>query len=528
MQFPLTDTKMLSSTTRAFVEKDKNLVNLIGIHHPYLNLEKAIEGKKNFNTEIRQALVDKLSRQYNDISKYDVVHENVFKNIDKLKKENTFTVTTGQQVHLFIGPAFVIFKVLSLIDHSESFKTLHADSDFVPVYWLASEDHDFEEIKSTRLFKGAYEWSTPHGGACGRLKTDSVKDIIAQITDSVDLDERQQGLLKAFGDIYDTSDSLSQATLRVMNKFFGEYGLLCLDADDRDLKSFFKPVMMADILERKNLRYFESISSQLESQGLSKQLHAREINFFYLGNNRRDRIVFSDGKYKVLDNDIEFTEEEISELIETHPEKISPNAVLRPIYQETILPNVAYIGGNAEINYWIQLCNIFTVNNITPPNLILRPSVWITPQKTTQWLDKLGIRATDLLITENPSELLKFIETDPSGLETWIERFESLRKEAQNIVAQNVSKELKAFVDAGKAYEKALKNADKSLKNHKMEKHSEAIDKLEDIRATYFNINNITERTTSALELLIKHENVVFKLKSNLELSNSLGHVISL
>ncbi|MCC6817929.1 MAG: bacillithiol biosynthesis cysteine-adding enzyme BshC [Bacteroidia bacterium] len=528
MHFKLNDTKMLSSTTKAYVEKDQELLNILGQEHPFWNAQNALDGKRNFSDEKRNLLANKLFNQYSALSKKSDVNNLVFKNIEALRNKNTYTVTTGQQLHLFIGPAFVIYKVLAVIDYCERYKNEFPENEFIPVYWLASEDHDFEEIKHTKIFKNQFSWSAEHGGACGRIKTDSVQSIIDEIKNQVNLDDRQNQLITEIEEIYKNSETLSEATISLMNKYFGEYGLICIDADDKDFKSLFIEQMKTDILERKNKLLFDSLSEKLQYNGFSTQLNVREINFFYMSESGRKRIIFEQGKYKVIDSSMEFSPEEIENLIHTHPENFSPNAMLRPLYQETILPNMAYIGGNAEINYWIQLCNVMTSNNIAPPNLILRPSVWITSSKIAQWLEKRGIEPLQLLISEKPSDLLKFAENGTLNIENEILEFETFRKNIQNTVAQHISKELKSFVEAGKQYEKALKLIDKSLQDHFMEKNAKDMDKLEDIRINYFNINSIQERTTSALELLIKYENVVFSIKSAINLDNSFGHVFSI
>lgn len=528
MYFKPSATGMLSPTTKAFVEREDSLINLLGSEHPYWNLQKAIELKQEFSQDKRQILADTLFSEYSTISGTDTVHPKVFENIEKLRDSNTFTVTTGQQLHLFIGPAFVIYKILSVVDHCELFQSQHPDRHFVPVYWMASEDHDFDEIKNTHLFKKTFEWNAVSGGACGRIKTDTVSEVIDSIRQAVQLDQRQTVLLDEMAEIYATSQNLSEATRRLINRYFGEYGVIVMEADRAVFKQQFKSILYRDIVEGGNHDTFAETSEQLEKAGLSTQLNARPVNVFYLGENQRSRLLREDGLYKVKDTDIAWTETELKAAMDQHPECFSPNALLRPLYQETILPNVAYIGGNAEITYWIQLHKTMSDNGLSQPSLILRPSVWITPTKVSQWLEKRGIQASDLLITKTASELLTLVDSETLTLTAEIETFFTLREQVQNTVAQHISKELKAIVEAGKQYEKALKATEKSLRDYQIEKNAKDMDKLEEIRSNYFNINSIQERKTDSLELLIKHETVVFSIKSALRLDNSFSWIINL
>jgi uncharacterized protein YllA (UPF0747 family) len=262
--------------------------------------------------------------------------------------------------------------------------------------------------------------------------------------------------------------------------------------------------------------------------GLSTQLNARAINFFYLHEGSRQRIVLENGQYVKADGVLICELNAIDNLIDQYPERFSPNAMMRPLYQESILPNIAYLGGNAEITYWIQLCNVMAINNISHPKLILRPSVWISPAKTLQWLEKRHISPLQLLKSSNKEDLLALVAGNVPSLEGEITAFNTLRSSIQNTTAQNVSGELKALVEAGKVYEKQLKNVDKLIREAGIANHAQTIEKLQDIKDNLFSINNIQERKVDSLEMLIKYKDVLFSVKNGLNLNNSDGHVITL
>ena len=165
MEFKLSDIDILSSATKAFVTGDEKLKDLFGDSHPFYSLQAAMEGKKDFSSEKRLALSHQLKKQYAHLPDNKPENAKVLQNIELLTQANTFTVTTGQQLHLFLGPAFVLYKIIATIKASEQYKKLHPEFNFVPVYWLASEDHDFEEIKSTKIFQHQFDWETNQAGA---------------------------------------------------------------------------------------------------------------------------------------------------------------------------------------------------------------------------------------------------------------------------------------------------------------------------------------------------------------------------
>jgi uncharacterized protein YllA (UPF0747 family) len=166
-------------------------------------------------------------------------------------------------------------------------------------------------------------------------------------------------------------------------------------------------------------------------------------------------------------------------------------------------------------------------NGINPPKLSLRPSVWIIPQKSLAWLAKKGIEPVKLLISAKTSEMLHLLNEDKLTIEGEIQNFNRLRQNIQDIIAQNISKELKPLVEAGKAYEKHLRNLEKSLKDSAVEKNKTDLNKLEEIKINYLNTSSIQERTTDSLELLIKYQNVAFTIKNNLPLDAGMGYISS-
>lgn len=524
MEFKLSEINSLSNTTKAFVTKDKSLIELLGEDNPYYSIEKALDGKANFDQDYRNTLVKCIQSDYSFLSNLEE-NDLVKSNILSLLKSNTYTVSTGQQLHLFLGPAFVIYKILAVIKLTEELKSKYPEKNFIPIYWLASEDHDFQEIQDTVLFGHKFTWQTNQTGACGRFKLEEVKKTIEEIKSQVKLNIQSEQLLSEIEEIYVKSKTLGEATIKLAHKVFGPMGLVCLDADKKELKIQFINTIEKDILEQVNFNVFNNASEEIKAKGFHTQLNSREINFFYLADGIRNRITFENHRYTVLGTEITFSKEEILEDIKMYPERFSPNAVMRPLFQETILPNIAYIGGNAEINYWIQISNLFTVNKISKPCLFLRPSVWIIPNKSMELLKKLNISEVDLLISQNPEKHILSLGANDINLSQEINTFNLLKNKIQDSVNQIDKSEFIKLVELGKSYEKAVKNAEKSMLEIEKSKVNNSLKKLDDTFHNYFDIKQIQERKLNCLELLIKHENVAFMLKNKLNFSHSSGYV---
>ena len=525
-EIDLTALGMLSSSTKAVLNNATSLTNLIGEQHGFLNLAQAIAGKANFPIEKRQDLVKVLKTDY---EKYGIhTHALINANIDALLDPNTYTVTTGQQLHLFFGPAFMVYKLISCIKAADHYQQLYTDKKFIPVFWLASEDHDFDEIKNTPLFGTKYPWETNQTGACGRFHLNDIDSVLNPLKEKLSNDPKAMAVLETFTEIYKTSKTLSEATIKLTHQLFADYGLLCLDADNPLLKAHFKTILKAELLENKSETCFNAFSQKLNDSQLSLQLKSRPINLFYLKDNLRARIEKHGEMYKVVDTNLQFTKEEVLAEIETHPENFSPNAVLRPLYQECILPNIAYIGGNAEINYWLQLTDVFKLYNTEAPNLVLRQSVWLLKQKQFECLAEKQIQMEQLFNLKSEKDKLNlFSNSNGEEMETYLTQFIAIRDQIQQHANREKLPNMKTLIEGGKAFEKTLKEVQKSEIQAKVEKSERDLKKLEQIQNDGFSLQNIQERTTYTLTFLINNANFVNNCFSSIYFKPGCGFFLN-
>jgi bacillithiol biosynthesis cysteine-adding enzyme BshC len=352
-------------------------------HLPKIESFKAAIEDKKFPIANREILHRVLVQHYSEIENSGAVSSN----IDSVLNEKTFTVTTGHQLNLFTGPLYFIYKIVSTINLAKKLKSVYPEFHFVPVYWMATEDHDFDEINYFKLDGKKYQWNSSQQGAVGDfLLDDSFKTLLKEVDFAPDI----------FKNAYQSSKTLSEAVRKYVHQLFGEEGILVVDGNHAALKSLFKSVIKADLFEHIPFEKAQQASKELDELGYKSQIFPREINFFYLDKGLRERIERSGHGFQVVNTETRFTDQEIESLVESNPERFSPNVVLRPLYQEMILPNLAYLGGPAEVVYWLQLKGIFDQFDVPFPVLLPRNFALILDQPVSKKMKQLGWGMSDV------------------------------------------------------------------------------------------------------------------------------------
>lgn len=350
----------LNSFSKLFLDYLKGDARLAPTHafEPSIDgFELALSYRK-LNEQNRANLADVLTEDYAGLS----TTKKVQKNIAALRHQQTYTVTTGHQLNIFTGPLFFIFKIVTTIKICQRLSKKFPEFNFVPVYWMASEDHDFEEINHAWVDGKKYTWETEQQGAVGRFDPAGLAELAESIP----------GKTAVFKKAYGESKTLAEAVRRYVNELFGEWGLIVLDADRPQFKKEFASIMADELKNQSSSQAVASRSTYLQEQGYKAQINARDINLFYLDNHLRARIEKEGDQFRVVDTDMLFSQSQLLNLLETSPEKFSPNVILRPLYQEVILPNLGYVGGPAELAYWLQLKEVFDYHKIDYPVLMPR------------------------------------------------------------------------------------------------------------------------------------------------------------
>ncbi|KAB7731896.1 bacillithiol biosynthesis cysteine-adding enzyme BshC [Rudanella paleaurantiibacter] len=385
---PLSATGQFSSFFLDYIARKEPLQPFYGQYPVPEAFGAQIKQKQNFSAEHRQTLVRVLDKQYATLA-----HK---PDVSVLADPNTFTVTTGHQLNIFTGPLYVIYKLVTTINLAKRLAQAYPDYKFVPVYWMASEDHDFDEISHARICGRTYTWQTEQRGAVGRMNPRELQTMFAQIPEKLHL----------FEQAYLNHDTLADAVRYYMNELFGSEGLVCLDADDPELKQLFAPVITDELTRQTSARLVQQTTESLVAEGYEAVITPRDINLFYLTDGLRERIerAPSDsadaGKYTVVNTNWAFSEADLLQQVAEHPERFSPNVVLRPLYQETILPNLAYIGGPSEVPYWMQLKGVFDHYQTPFPLLMPRNFALYVPRVSAKRLFKLGMNMEEWFLDE--------------------------------------------------------------------------------------------------------------------------------
>jgi bacillithiol synthase len=343
-----------------------------------------------FPIEKRETLHRVFKEQYlflnNDDPHYHLIH----RQIDALLNPSTYTITTGQQIHIFIGPLYVPHKIMSLVLKAGELQRQFADKQIVPVFWLASEDHDINEINTVRVFGKTFHWNAPQGGMAGNLSTEGLSSIIQEIKSDFHIDPNGQELLSVFEKVYNKGLTLSEAGRELIHHFYGQHGVLVLDAAHPDVKRSFSPVVEKEINEGFVYQQVRNQNEGFKKQAYDRQIIPKDTALFIIDElGKRQRLDRTESGFTCHPSGAHWTKDAVLALLRQSPERMSPNVSLRPLYQEWILPNVAYIGGAGEVAYWLQLKKVFEYVRVAPPALILRKSRVYMGQKLLQkWMSE--------------------------------------------------------------------------------------------------------------------------------------------
>ena len=517
------DTGFFSDLMCNYLDQKKELSSFYNYFPKLENFQEQLKEKQShFFSKNRQQLVTSLQDQYmaTDAS------EKTKWNIEQLANENTFTITTGHQLNLFTGPLYFLYKIISTINLTEELKEAYPNFNFVPIYWMATEDHDFLEINYFSLKGEKIAWNKPEGlenkyGAVGEFSTKGLEQVFTALEESLGLGNNAKYLKELFHKGYLENDNLTDATRYIVNELFGEYGLVIVDGNDKGLKSLFVPVIEQELQENTAFAEVTKTTAALEKLNHKGQVTPREINLFYLANNLRERIIHNeDGSYTVLNHNKHWKNyNEIQAEVKEYPERFSPNVILRPVYQEVILPNLCYIGGGGELAYWFQLKESFKAFTVPFPILLLRNSVLLISKKQYQKLEKLSVTNQELFMKQ--FELINHKVRQISDISIDF----SAQKEALKIQFNNLEslavKTDESFSNAVKAQKakqiKGLNMLEKRLLKAQRLKLNDQVRRLKDLHSQLFPQNNLQERKMNFSEFYLEYgENLILSLKDQL------------
>ena len=472
-----------SDLIKDYINQADNLKSFVN-HFPTIeNFGKQIDLKSKHKIN-RNILFNVIKSQNKNL----VLSEESNKNINLIKCDNTFTITTGHQLCLCTGPVFFIYKIFSVINLVKKIKVNYPDYNFIPIFWMASEDHDFEEINHFNFFGKKIVWDNgSQSGAVGRMSLYNINNVLEEIKDDLLANKNGLYIFNLLKKTYQNHQNLADATRYLINELFGKYGLVIVDGDDKRLKKCLINVIKKDIIRK---GFYEALkkSSDKISKVYKLQALVKENNFFELTENNRIKI--NNNSFKKIDS---------------NPEIFSPNVLLRPLYQEMILPNICYVGGPSEVSYWLQLKEMFDQEKVPFPILILRDTVFIAKEKNLKRFKDLGFNIMDIFKHEHL--LQKEYVTSKSSLSDLLHtEKEEIRLIYKKILDKNIDKSLIPNINALlKKQLNALENIESKIMRSLKQKNVDAVNFISKIKNDLFPKNTIQERYENFITFYLRY-----------------------
>ena len=467
-------------------------------YHPDIaGLKKAVTDRQNFPVN-RKLLIEVLNNQYEQVDTSDKLKAN----IAALRSENTFTVCTAHQPNIFTGHLYFIYKILHAIKLAEELSVAMPDKKFVPVYYMGTEDADIAELGEVNIKGTEYHWKTEQRGAVGRMLIDkNFIQLIDAIEGQLSSEKYGEEIVNSVKRYYTEGITLETATFHFVDSVFGKYGLVILLPDNKKLKQAFAPVVTKEIDEQFSQKAVTETVSAFPPEYKVKA-SGREINLFYLKDNIRERIEQNSEGFGVANTDFKFSREALEEELQNHPERFSPNVILRPVFQEMILPNVAFIGGGGEIAYWLELKKVFEKTNAFFPVLVLRNSFSLINKSTAISIKKLGFTTIDFFQTElllneilvkRETDLILDLEEEKEALKKMYEKIKSAAAAIDQTLSGHVHALLTQALNRIEILEKKMLKAEKK----KFDAQQRQIKK---IKSTLFPVGILQERYDNILD----------------------------
>lgn len=452
----------------------------------------------------RQLLVAELLAQYEGLEQADTARTQV----QSLLNGNSWTVITAHQPSLFTGPLYFIYKICSTINLARQLNERYTRQHVVPVFIIGGEDHDFAEINHARIKQEMVTWEATKGvgGSVSALSLEELGPALTALKALLGGDFTPFGIFDRIKRAYTGDKTYGEATFHFVHDLFKDTELVVANPSRVAFKAAFRPLMEREIFEQVSQPLIEATQEQLTAAGFSGQAHAREINLFYLSPGRRDRIVFQDGHYGILDTAKVFTEAEFRTELAEHPERFSPNVVMRPLFQELIFPNLAYIGGGGELAYWLERKAQFAAFGLNFPMLIRRNSVVWVDRRSQQQLDKLQLGLKDLLQHEDliiRDYVAAHSPHDLSLAAEWTQLENLFASLAQKAKAIDPTLE-KAALAEGTRQTKIIRQFESRLRRIEKKKYQDAMETIRELRARLFPGNSLQERKDNFLNVYLE------------------------
>lgn len=479
----------------AFQTHDEKLLPFIGKMPTSSNFQTQIN-TKSFTSEKRIKLNKIITQQYKNCE-IDTLEQ---PNLEKILELNTFFVTTAHQPNLMTGPSYFFYKIISTIKLAQLINNENHNSHTIPCYVIGSEDHDFEELGHFYLLGNRIELTQNRGIAFANYPIEDLIPVVEKIKNILPPSTNTSNLVTLLEKCIRQTKTIGEFTMLFMHEIFGKYGLVIIDMAGREAKLAFAPIMMEELTKSISYPLVQNTILKKQSQNLGAQAFPREINLFYHGKNGRIRIEKVSDGWQTIDKTHQWNASQLEDDMARTPENFSPNVILRPLIQELILPNIAYVGGPGEMAYWMERMDQFNHYQIEFPILVRRDSFFILSEKLLKKWQKLGLPIRELF--KSKEDLIKKINEDNFDQTIMVD----FRRDIINALDQLVQKSqaiddpLRQSMEAEKArWIKNIDNVESKISKAMKIKNDAFIQSGLQVQGTLFPNGNWQERTESFL-----------------------------
>lgn len=481
-----------------------------------------------------------LDEQYSGYSKSPATQ----KNIASFQKDNTLAVVTGQQLGLLGGPLYTIYKIITAVKLSTYLNAKYENYHFVPVFWLEGDDHDFDETAWVNVLSSENEIVTikysdnaeedVNRGSVGNLKLEAaILDFLNEFDKNLRPTDFKNDIIEKLRNFYTEGKTFKQAFKELIFWLFDKFGLVIFDPQDKAVKDNLVSIFRKEISGfRQHTEKIINVSAVLE-ETYHAQVKVRPINLFYTFEEGRYLIEPVDNDYRLRGKRKRFTYEEIMKLVDSEPEKFSPNVLLRPICQDYILPTAFYIGGPSEIAYFAQVLPLYEIFEVEPPIVYPRSSATLLEKGISNIMDKFDLEIKDVFLGTDALKNKVISSISEENLENAFNEANYNIELAFDKLKECLFDIDKTLNDAGNKYKQNAINNIMQLKGKAVEaqkkKHEVTLRQIDKLSVNLYPNGNLQERELNFFYFANKYGiELLDKLVEELEINKFEHQVINL
>lgn len=485
----------------------------------YLKLFKnIIDNRRNLSPDIGTVITN----QYSNTNASALTRQN----IKKLSDKKTLAIITGQQLGILGGPLYTFYKIITTIKLSRFLAERYDDYNFVPVFWLEADDHDFNEVRAVKIIDEGNSLSTigykeeidedDLKQSVGLINLDSsISDFFEKLSITLKETEFKAIILEQLKGFYKEGKSFKSAFKELIFNYFDEYGLVIFNPQEDAVKMLLKPIFKKEITDfRIHTEQLVHVSATLEEL-YHAQVKVKPVNLFLRVDEGRYSIEPFENEYRLRRKRKSFTQEQLLELLENEPDKFSPNVLLRPICQDFLFPTAFYVAGPSEISYLAQIKPLYELYNITQPLIYPRSSATILENSIANSLEKYSIEINDIFIDVENIKKKIINSAEESSVD---EMFNGISNQVENSFDQLKEKLLdidKTIADSSNRYRDKIISTINELKSKaekaQQKKYEVTLRQIDRAAVHLFPNSNLQEREINFIYFANKYGNDFLK-----------------